>query len=113
MFQRLDANFPVRYTFMGLCALGVLLALFSIVAFGVGWLSHGQVNGSGGSGGLQLAGGPGRTAQAFVHQASLAHAVFSPEVGHPVGVTERQPDHLVHALPHGLGRPRRCAGPDS
>src|SRR3982750_1928384 len=37
--QRLDARFPVRYTFMALCALGVVLALFSLAAFGVGWLA--------------------------------------------------------------------------
>ncbi len=39
MFQKLDARFPVRYTFMGLCALGGLLSLFSLVAFGVGWIA--------------------------------------------------------------------------
>ena len=37
--HRLDARFPVRYTFMALCGLGALLALFSLVAFGVGWLA--------------------------------------------------------------------------
>ena len=43
MFQKLsrsvDALFPVRYFALGLCALGVLLALFSLVAFGVGWVA--------------------------------------------------------------------------
>lgn len=36
MFQRLDALFSVRYNFMGLCLLGLLLPLFSLAAFGVG-----------------------------------------------------------------------------
>ncbi len=35
----LDAQLPVRYSFMALCAFGVLLALFSLVVFGVGWLA--------------------------------------------------------------------------
>ena len=39
MLQRLDALFPVRYAVLGLCVFGALLALFSLVAFGVGWLA--------------------------------------------------------------------------
>ena len=35
----LDARLPVRYSFMAVCAFGVLLALFSLVIFGVGWLA--------------------------------------------------------------------------
>lgn len=33
-----NAYLPVRYTALGLCIFGALLSLFSIVAFGVGWL---------------------------------------------------------------------------
>jgi len=35
----LDARLPVRYSFMVLCAFGVLLALFSLIVFQVGWLA--------------------------------------------------------------------------
>ena len=35
----LDARLPIRYSFMALCAFGVLLALFSLIVFGVGWLA--------------------------------------------------------------------------
>jgi len=35
----LDARLPVRYSFMALCAFGVLLALFSLIIFDVGWLA--------------------------------------------------------------------------
>ena len=35
----LDAALPIRYSFMALCAFGVLLALFSLAIFGVGWLA--------------------------------------------------------------------------
>ena len=37
--QALDAQLPVRYSFMALCAFGVLLSLFSLVLFNVGWLA--------------------------------------------------------------------------
>lgn len=72
------------------------------LAFGVGWLSHGQL---GGGASQQIAAGPARAAQSFVHQASLAHAVFSPEVRHPVEVTAAQQDHLVQWLSKRVGRP--------
>ena len=38
MLKRLDAQLPVRYSFMALCAFGALLSLFSLIVFGVGWL---------------------------------------------------------------------------
>ena len=34
----IDAQLPVRYSFMALCAFGVLLSLFSLVIFNVGWV---------------------------------------------------------------------------
>ena len=37
--QALDAQLPVRYSFMALCAFGVLLSLLSLVLFNVGWLA--------------------------------------------------------------------------
>ncbi len=42
MFKRLDdllPDFPARYTFLALCGFGVLLALFSVIISGVGWLA--------------------------------------------------------------------------
>ena len=42
MNQRLDAlarQLPVRYTVLILCGFGVLLSLFSLIVFGVGWLA--------------------------------------------------------------------------
>ena len=76
------------------------MAAAVVLAFGVGWLSHGQL---GGHAPQQLA--SARSAQSFVHQASLAHAVFSPEVRHPVEVTAAQQDHLVQWLSKRVGRP--------
>lgn len=37
--KALDARLPVRYSFMALCVFGVLLALFSLIIFQVGWLA--------------------------------------------------------------------------
>ncbi|MFS2036470.1 anti-sigma factor family protein [Polaromonas sp. CT11-55] len=76
------------------------MAAAVVLAFGVGWLSHGQL---GGPALQQLA--SARSAQSFVHQASLAHAVFSPEVRHPVEVTAAQQEHLVQWLSKRVGRP--------
>jgi len=76
------------------------MAAAVMLAFGVGWLSHGQL---GSSAPQQLA--AARSAQSFVHQASLAHAVFSPEVRHPVEVTAAQQEHLVQWLSKRVGRP--------
>ncbi len=39
MLAELDARYPIRYTVLGLCALAAMLCLFSLVAFGVGWLA--------------------------------------------------------------------------
>jgi anti-sigma factor RsiW len=78
------------------------MAAAVMLAFGVGWLSHGQLGSPPAS--QQLASGTG-AAQSFVHQASLAHAVFSPEVRHPVEVTAAQQDHLVQWLSKRVGRP--------
>lgn len=74
-------------------AAGVLLA------FGMGWLAHGQ---------WQTQTGPLLAQQGsreFVHQAALAHAVYSPEVRHPVEVGAAQQEHLVQWLSKRLGKP--------
>ena len=39
MLQRLDALLPPRYSFLAFCVFGMLLALFSLIVFGVGWLA--------------------------------------------------------------------------
>ena len=41
----------------------------------------------------------------FVHDAALAHAVYTPEQRHPVEVDARQADHLVAWLSKRLGTP--------
>ena len=78
------------------------MAAAVMLAFGVGWFSKGQL---GDSFGQQLALNKAPTTQTFIHQASLAHAVFSPEVRHPVEVTAAQQDHLVQWLSNRIGKP--------
>lgn len=76
------------------------MAATVVLAFGVGWLSHGQWQSLSFQTLAKLQ--PGRE---FVHQASLAHAVYSPEVRHPVEVPAAQQEHLVQWLSKRLGKP--------
>lgn len=69
-----------------------------VMAFGVGWFSHGQWQAQPGQ---RLA----QHSREFVHQAALAHAVYSPEVRHPVEVGAAQQEHLVQWLSKRLGKP--------
>jgi len=39
LLERMNRYYPVRYTVLGLCGFGVLLSLFSLLAFGIGWLA--------------------------------------------------------------------------
>lgn len=71
------------------------------LAFGTGWFMHGQLQ-SPSSGALLARQQPVRE---FVHQAALAHAVYAPEVRHPVEVGSAQEEHLVQWLSKRLGRP--------
>lgn len=45
------------------------------------------------------------TGQRFAQQAAVAHAVYQPEVRHPVEVPAAQQEHLVQWLSKRLGRP--------
>lgn len=71
-----------------------------VMAFGVGWLSHGQWQAQSSQPLAQQ-----QTGREFIHQAALAHAVYSPEVRHPVEVGAAQQEHLVQWLSKRLGKP--------
>lgn len=68
------------------------------LAFGLGWLTHGQLDPA-----SKIA--RSQPAREFVQQAALAHAVYAPEVRHPVEVGSAQEEHLVQWLSKRLGRP--------
>ena len=75
------------------------------LAFAVGWVSHSAWLSGGGNSALpeKLAATP--AGQRFAHQAAVAHAVYSPEVRHPVEVAAAEQDHLVKWLSKRLNKP--------
>lgn len=76
-----------------------------MLAFGVGWFSHTAWLGEGQiqppSSTLAQAGG----APDFARQASFAHAVYAPEIRHPVEVGATEQEHLVQWLSKRIGKP--------
>lgn len=84
------------------------MAASVLLAFVLGWTGRSQW--PAGLPGKTLATGQGATlvaaepAQRFAQQASVAHAVYQPEVRHPVEVTAAQQDHLVQWLSKRLDR---------
>ncbi len=77
-------------------------AALALVALGAGggWFAHGAIG---------TAGGP-KMAETLVEEAMLAHAVYSPEVLHPVEVGAANEAHLVGWLSKRLGA--RISAPD-
>ncbi len=79
------------------------LAASILVAFGAGWIGHGQwsLRQAG-----TLAARPATApALAFAHDAAVAHAVYSPEKRHPVEVAATEQQHLVQWLSRRLDKP--------
>ncbi len=82
-----------------------------VLAFGLGWLGRGLDHGIGLQADLLASNATAHASKAtpgvreFVHQASVAHAVFTPEVRHPVEVTAADQAHLVQWLSKRLGKP--------
>lgn len=76
------------------------MAAAVLVAFGLGWAGNAQWHWQQERGGLA----GGRGADRFARQAVVAHAVYSPEVRHPVEVEAAQQDHLVQWLSKRLDR---------
>lgn len=74
-----------------------------VLAFGVGWLSHGQLERTQPLGGQTLS--KAANGREFIHQAALAHSVYVPEARHPVEVTAAQQEHLVQWLSKRVGKP--------
>jgi anti-sigma factor RsiW len=82
-----------------------------MAAIAAGWIALGV--GVGGVAGWQLhawraVAPPQAEVPAFVKRAAVAHAVYSPEVRHPVEVGADQEQHLVAWLSKRLGAPLRA-----
>ena len=78
------------------------IAASVMLAFGVGWISHGQLAANQTSSAILT---KAMAQHEFVRQASFAHAVYMPEKRHPVEVTAAEQDHLVQWLSKRLGKP--------
>ena len=76
-----------------------------LMAFSFGWLANSAWNGQSPLQPSSAVVAKARAAQDFVRQASFAHAVYSPEVRHPVEVTAAEQDHLVQWLSKRVGKP--------
>ncbi len=92
--QRLD-----RWWRWGGMAAGVVLA------FGLGWLSHGQYGPASVRQVSAATGAAANPAREFIHQAAVAHMVYAPEVRHPVEVAAAEQEHLVKWLSKRLDHP--------
>ena len=80
------------------------LAAGLLVAFAAGWIGNAQwARWSAPHAGAQLARAP--ALREFVHDASVAHAVYAPEKRHPVEVAASEQQHLVQWLSRRLDRP--------
>ncbi len=89
---------PVTGTHRHAIAAG-LITLGVAVGMAGGWVARGAVYD------LPIA---GNSSPGFVHQAAIAHAVYSPEVRHPVEVGANEEDHLVRWLSKRLGTELKC-----
>ena len=91
------------------------MAASVLAAFGLGWSGHGHwaAQRAGTAATTSAAAAPSASAgwvamapaQRFAQQAAVAHAVYQPEVRHPVEVTAAQQEHLVQWLSKRLDRP--------
>ena len=91
--QRLHAHAERRWRRSGIAASLVLVGALA------GWFGRSAYPGA-----------TGTTGQGFAlaRQAALAHAVFTPEVRHPVEVAADQEEHLVKWLSKKLGTELKC-----
>jgi anti-sigma factor RsiW len=77
-----------------------------LCAFGLGWMSRGALGPLvAAEGPTALHAAPAGGVREFVHQASVAHMVYAPEVRHPVEVSAAQQEHLLQWLSKRLQRP--------
>jgi len=81
------------------------MAASLLIAFGAGWLANTSLPEMSGRAATLLGMGRAQPEREFVRQASLAHAVYTPEVRHPVEVTAQEQAHLVQWLSKRLGKP--------
>lgn len=81
------------------------MAASVVMAFGAGWLANTHWPEVSGRAATALGMARALPEREFVRQAGLAHAVYTPEIRHPVEVTAQEQAHLVQWLSKRLGKP--------
>lgn len=97
---RLTATQPLGYGMLQRVAAGITIAFFS---GSIGWVLHGARDTD-----MRVAQNSSAVLQQesrLVHQAAIAHVVYSPDVRHPVEIGADQEDQLVTWLSKRLGTP--------
>lgn len=80
------------------------MAASVMLAFALGWVAHGGWPRLGDDA-QTIAASQHQAGREFVRQAALAHAVYAPELRHPVEVAATQQEHLVQWLSKRLAKP--------
>ncbi|MCM2341582.1 anti-sigma factor [Rhodoferax sp.] len=81
------------------------MAASVVMAFGAGWLANTHWPEVSGRAATAFGMARALPEREFVRQAGLAHAVYTPEIRHPVEVTAQEQAHLVQWLSKRLGKP--------
>lgn len=76
-----------------------------VMAFGAGWLANANWQEMSGHETRSPSMASAQPEREFVHQAVLAHAVYTPEIRHPVEVSAQEQKHLVQWLSKRLDKP--------
>lgn len=81
------------------------MAASVVMAFGAGWLANANWQKVGGHEATAPSMASAQPEREFVRQAVLAHAVYTPEIRHPVEVSAQEQKHLVQWLSKRLDKP--------
>jgi anti-sigma factor RsiW len=81
------------------------MAASVVMAFGAGWLANANWQEVGGRETTAPSMASAQPEREFVRQAVLAHAVYAPEIRHPVEVSAQEQTHLVQWLSKRLDKP--------
>ena len=81
------------------------MAASVMLTFTLGWFANSAWHGEWQGAAPVVALAQARAAQDFARQAGVAHAVYSPEVRHPVEVSAAEQEHLVQWLSKRVGKP--------
>ena len=76
-----------------------------VLAFGAGWLANANWQEVSGRESVASSMASAQPEREFVRQAVLAHAVYTPEIRHPVEVSAQEQKHLVQWLSKRLDKP--------